>query len=95
MLGTSVQVLFFYKRSFPNYKMEKVFTPEERRHIAELLKKHRPEPREEKAEEQKETTVTSQKGITIVVKSEVAGPSKKPFKERTPKKLEEASKNMN
>ena len=72
--------------------MEKVFTSEERRQIDELLKKHRPKPGEEKAEGQKETTVMSEKGTKIIVKSEVAGPSTKPFKERTPEKFEEASR---
>ena len=35
-------------------------------------------------------TVTSKKGTKIIVKSEVAGLSSKPFKERAPKKFEEA-----
>ena len=72
--------------------MEKVLTSEERRCIDELLKKHRPEPGEEKAEEQKETTIMSKKGTKIIVKSEIAGPSSKPFKERAPKRFEEASR---
>ena len=42
--------------------MEKILTPEERRWIDELLKKHRPKPGEEKAEGQKEMTVMSKKG---------------------------------
>ena len=72
--------------------MERVFTSEERKHIDELLKKHRPEPGEENGEGQKETTVTSKKGTKIIIKSEVTGPSTKQFKERTPEKIEEASK---
>ena len=70
--------------------MDWVFTPDEKRHIDELLKKHRPQPGEEKTEKEKEITVTSQKGTKIVVKSETVGPSSKPFKERTPEKVEEA-----
>ena len=72
--------------------MEQVFTPDERKCIDKLLKKHRPLSEEGKTKEQKETIVMSQKGTKIIVKSEIAGPSPKPFKERTPKKLEEASK---
>ena len=72
--------------------MKKVLTSEERRCINELLKKHRPKPTEEKVEGQKEMTVTSEKGMEIIIKSEVAGLSTKPFKKRTPEKFEEASR---
>ena len=72
--------------------MKKVLTPEERRCIDELLKKHRPKLTEEKVEGQKEMTVMSEKGMKIIIKSEVAGLSTKPFKERTPEKFEEASR---
>ena len=57
--------------------MKNVLTPEERRHIDELLKKHRPKPTEEKVEEQKEMTAMSEKGMKIIIKSEAAGLSTK------------------
>ena len=86
----------FLQGSFQIKRMEQVFTPDERKCIDKLLKKHRPLSEEGKTKEQKETIVMSQKGTKIIVKSEIAGPSPKPFKERTPKKLEEASTgNMN
>ena len=72
--------------------MKKVLTTEERRHIDELLKRHRPKLTEEKVEGQKEMTVTCEKGMKTIIKSDVAGPSTKPFKERTPEKFEEASR---
>ena len=90
--GASVQVPFSTKRSFLNYKMKKVLTPEERTCIDELLKKHRPKPTEEKVQGQKEMAVMSEKGTKIIIKSEAAGLSTKPFKERTPEKFEEASR---
>ena len=71
--------------------MEKILTPEEKRRIDKLLKKHRPHP-EEKKTGQKETTVMSEKGMKIVVKSEVAGMSSKSFKDRPMEKIEETSK---
>ena len=72
--------------------MKKVLTPEERRHIDELLKKHRPKLTEEKVEGQKEMRVMSEKGMKIIIKSEASGPSTKLFKERTSEKFEEASR---
>ena len=57
-----------------------------------MLKKHRPQPREEKIEEQKEMMMTSQKGTKIVVKSEIVGTSSKSFKDRPMEKTEEASR---
>ena len=70
--------------------MEKILTPEEKKQIDELLKKYRPQPREENIEEQKEMMVTSQKGTKIVVKSEIAGMSSKSFQDRPMEKIEEA-----
>ena len=72
--------------------MEKILTPEEKRWIDKLLKKHRPHPEERKTESQKETTVMSEKGTKIVVKSEIVGMSSKSFKDRPMEKIEEASK---
>ena len=72
--------------------MEKILTPEEKRQIDELLKKHRPQPEEKKAESQKETTLTSEKGAKIVVKSKIVGTSSKSFKDRPMERMEEASK---
>ena len=72
--------------------MDQILTPEEKRQIDKLLEKHRPQPREEKTEEQKEMMVTSQKGTKIVVKGEAVGTSSKPFKERPIEKTEEALK---
>ena len=72
--------------------MEKILTPEGKRWVDELLKKHRLWPEEKKTESQKETTVTSEKGTKIVVKSEIVGTSSKSFKDRPMEKIEEASK---
>ena len=72
--------------------MEKILTPEEKKQIDELLKKHRPQPEEKMTQGQKETTVTSKKGTKIVVKSEIVGTSSKSFKDRPIEKIEEASK---
>ena len=52
---------------------------------------HRPQPEEKKTEGQKETTVMSEKGMKIVVKSEVVGMSSKSFKDRSMEKIERAS----
>ena len=72
--------------------MEKILTQEERRQIDKLLKKHRPHPGERKTESQKETIVMSEKGVKIVVKSEIVGMPSKSFKDRPMEKMEEASK---
>ena len=85
-------MLPFYKEASKTNKMEKFLTPEEKKQIDKLLKKHRPQPREEEMEQQKEMTVTSEKGTKIVVKSEIVGTSLKPFKDRPIEKTEEASK---
>ena len=90
--SASVQVLPFYKEASKIDKREKILTSEEKKWIDKLLKKHRPQPEEKKTEGQKETTVTSEKGTKIVVKSEIAGTSSKPFKNRPIEKTEEASK---
>ena len=47
------------KEASKTNRMEKILTPEEKRQIDELLKKHRPHQEERKAESQKEMTVTS------------------------------------
>ena len=85
-------MLPYYKEASKTNKMEKILTPEEKKEIDKLLKKHRPWPEEKKAEGQKETTVTSEKGTKIVVKSEITGTSSRSFKDRPIEKIEEASK---
>ena len=86
--------MLLYEEASKTNKMEKILTPEEKRQIDELLKKHRPWPEEKKTESQKDTTVMSEKGTKIVVKSEIAGMSSKSFKDRPMEKIEEASKRV-
>ena len=79
-------------RGKPPNQQDGLNSPDEKKQIDELLKKHRPQSREEKIEEQKEMMVTSQKGTKIIVKSEIVGTSSKPFKDRPIEKTEEALK---
>ena len=55
--------------------MEKILSPEEKAHIDELLRRHHPEEMEKG-----EMTVTSSKGMRIMVKTEAASTSTEPFK---------------
>ena len=80
-------MLPLYKEASKTNRMEKILTPEEKRQIDKLLKKHRPWPEEKKTESQKETTVTSGEGTKIVVKSEIVGTSSKSFKDRPIEKI--------
>ena len=57
--------------------MERILSEEERQKIDALLEKHQ----SRKEEKEKETTVPSEKGKKIVIKTEVASSSMKPFKE--------------
>ena len=59
--------------------MERILSEEERQKIDALLEKHQPR----KEEKEKEMTVLSEKGKKIVIKTEVASSSMKPFKEVT------------
>ena len=68
--------------------MERILSEEERQKIDALLEKHRPR----KEEKEKETTVLSEKGKKIVIKTEVASSSMKPFKEQPMEHAEEALK---
>ena len=68
--------------------MERILSDEERQKIDALLEKHQPR----KEEKEKEMTVFNEKGKKIVIKTEVASSSIKPFKERPIEHVEEASK---
>ena len=68
--------------------MERILSEEERQKIDALLEKHQPR----KEEKEKETTILSEKGKKIVIKTEVASSSMKPFKEWPMEHAEEASK---
>ena len=68
--------------------MEKIFSKEDKERIDALLEKHHPKEKEM----EKEKTVLSEKGKNITVKSEVAGSSKVPFKQRPMEMTGEASK---
>ena len=88
----STGVLVFHHRivKFPNdyYKMERIFSEEEKQRINVLLEKHWP--RDE--EKEKEMVVLSEKGKKISIKTEVASSSMKPFEKWPVEHEEEASR---